>query len=119
MKTCPTCGQVFSLEDLLSNPLVVPLGMTSDEQDKPEMLYYFTHEIPECGTTFTVPAAGFSSVINQSIPENSMRGYSVCPGHCARINEFRLCQNECHWAPYRRLLLEMVRRRAVTRSTAK
>ena len=115
-KQCPTCGKVFSLEDLLSDPELVPVGMTSDEEDIPESLYYFTHNIPDCGTTFTIPAREFRPVISERVPEESLRGHIDCPGLCTRISEFRACKNNCHWAPYRRLLIDMVERRKIVKS---
>ena len=119
MKTCPTCGAFFSLEDLLSSPDVVPVGMTSDEEEEPESLYYFTHRVPGCGTTFTIPATAFRTFIDEIIPEEIKSGQATCRGLCSRIQELELCDNNCHWAPYRRLLLEMVRRRIQSNSTAK
>ena len=115
-KQCPTCGKVFTLEDLLSDPDLVPIGMTSDEEDNPESLYYFTHEVPGCGTTFTIPANVFRPAITESVPGENLRGHVDCPGYCTRVSEFRACKNNCHWSPYRRLLLDMVERRKAARA---
>jgi hypothetical protein len=111
MKKCPSCGQIFSLDELLSDPSIIPVGMTSDEEVELESLYYFTHDVPECGTTFTVQVTLFESVIEEPIPVESMRHGHACMGLCTHIEELALCQNNCKWAPYRRLLLLMVERR--------
>ena len=118
MKKCPTCGQIFSLDELLSDPSIIPIGMTSDDEVDPENVYYFTHAVPECGTTFTVPATLFDSARDEPLPDELMLDGQSCSGLCTHIAELRSCQNNCKWAPYRRLLLDMVERRKTANKPA-
>jgi hypothetical protein len=119
LKRCPSCGQLFSLEELLWDPTLIPVGMASDEEDSPRTMYYFTHEVPGCGTTFTIPAEMFRSAIDESVPEESLRGHVDCPRRCTRISEFQLCPNNCYWSPYRKLLVDMAERRKSTGTRAR
>ena len=107
-KECPKCGMAFSMRDILEGPTVKPLGLTFEESDFETNLYLFAHAVPECGTTFMIPAIKFTSVIDEPIPEEIRTGRPDCEGRCTNIDDRLECKNDCLHAPFRRLLIQMV-----------
>lgn len=51
---CPFCHVAFTLEDLMSGPDIVPIGMMLNDDEAAWNFYYFNHMAENCGTTFTV-----------------------------------------------------------------
>ena len=108
LKRCPSCGEEFSLRDFISNPQVIPKGM-SFESDNPDLnLYYFHHDTPGCGTTLAIPVSEFVGLINEPLPEQNLAQTEVCENHCVSVHELSACGQKCTYAPYRRLLLAMI-----------
>lgn len=110
-KLCPKCKTAFSLHDLLSHPDIEPVGLSSDYGDPENCYFYFCHRKADCMTTLTVPLEFFRSVIVEEIPPESHRPAANCPRHCTTIADLRSCDCLCYQAPYRRLMLEMVKAR--------
>ena len=111
IKLCPKCNTPFTLKDILESKDIVPIGMASDN-DEPELnFFYFNHITPVCNTTFTIPLYEFESIINEYIPETVLKGSDYCEGHCSTIDDLLLCGQDCHHAPYRRLLLSMIEKK--------
>jgi hypothetical protein len=68
-------------------------------------IYCFTHTRWSCRTTFGLPVETFHDEIREAIPENCLSGTDDCAGHCSKIEDLELCENECTLAPYRRFLV--------------
>ena len=111
VKTCPGCGRDFTLEELISDPRARPEGLTFEDGEPAHNLFFFTHTVPECGTTFVVPVEAFLTVIDEPVPDRIMTGTEVCERHCTRISDWAACSQACFHAPFRRFLLSMLERK--------
>ena len=107
VKKCPLCGMRFTVQDLISKPEITPLGMQIDEDEENASFYYFNHDVPECGTSFTVAVMEFASVIDELIPPDDLFGTDSCGEHCVRLDDLRVCQHDCKWAPFRRFIVKL------------
>ncbi|MFN8177610.1 MAG: hypothetical protein U0167_06775 [bacterium] len=110
-KTCPGCGSVFTLQQILSSPDIEPIGMQFIDPDNANNMYYFNHQCPSCGSTFVVPVNVFLPFIAEPVPDRALTGTEVCERHCLRIDDLNQCHAPCHYAPFRRFLLRMRERR--------
>jgi len=111
VKTCPMCGQVLTIQDIASTPAIRPIGMSFDEKMEFNLIY-FQHEVEGCGTCFTIPVLDLADLIDEPIPAEALTGTAHCERHCERVNDLSVCRQECRYAPFRRLLISLIRRRA-------
>ena len=116
-KECPNCGEAFSMQDILEDPTLRPLGMTFEESDLETNLYFFAHAVPECGTTFLIPAVRFIDAIDEPIPEEIRTGRPDCEARCTNLSDWMECKNECFHAPFRRLLIRMIEQKRAAQPT--
>ncbi len=109
VKKCNVCKAMLTPQQMVDDPDVRPIGTTFFE-DGPDTkhYYFFQHETPGCGTSFVIDVECFLKFIKEPIPEKIMRAQPGCGGHCASIDDLSDCDRECHFAPFRRFLLEMV-----------
>jgi hypothetical protein len=117
-KQCPGCRQWLSLRDILTSRELRPLGLVLAESDYDIGLFYFQHEAPQCRSSFVIPADWFESIIDEPIPENVKTGTERCEGRCIRIDDWAACLNDCRHAPYRRLLIRMLKDRKMAITSA-
>ncbi len=117
LKTCPLCGVSFSIDDLLHDRRIAPLGMRVEDDDSRLNFMFFTHDIPECGTTFVVPVEAFREVLPEQAPPEIRTGSEFCEGRCRDLADRGLCRQDCRWAPYRRLLSRMINERRAPSTT--
>jgi len=108
-KMCPFCSTAFSLSDLVLDVDVEPIGMMLQD-DAADCMYFFNHECPGCGTTFAVPIDVFAAMIDEPIPPHTLGNTAACNGHCSRLKDLAICDNECANAPYRRFLVNVLHR---------
>jgi hypothetical protein len=111
-RTCPCCGAVFTLTDLLESPEIEPLGMQFMDDALSVNELYFTHHAPRCGTTFVVPVLAFAALITEPIPTVNLCGTEVCSRKCATLIDVSACDVPCRYAPFRRLLNRMLHLRS-------
>jgi len=105
-KQC-SCGACFTRDDLIRSPSLTPIGMLHLSGDPAAAtIYCFTHTRWSCRTTFGLPVETFREEIREKIPETCLSGTAACEGHCSRIEDLEVCDNECSLAPYRRFLVE-------------
>ena len=110
-KQC-SCGARFTREDLIHLRSLTPIGMLHLAGDTTaSTIYCFTHTRWSCRTTFALPVETFRDEIHEEIPENCLAGTPDCQGHCTKIEDLELCENECSLAPYRRFLVQRLVRR--------
>lgn len=113
---CPYCNVGFTLDDLMTRPDIVPIGMMLQDDEAAWNFYYFNHTAEDCGTTFTVCVDAFAGLLTERVPE-AIRAHScVCEGHCTSLVDLAECQADCHWAPYRRLLPALLARSMPSRT---
>jgi len=86
--------------------------MLFDESDN-KAIYLFQHEIPECQSSFAVYVEDLRDLIDESISNEVLYHTDCCEEHCVTIQDLSECSQECHYAPYRRLLMKMIENRKV------
>ena len=106
-KKCNACRQWFSLDDILHNPEIEPLGMLASSCDPYEAYFLFLHNIPTCQSSFMIRVEDFKGLLRQKTPSISFFRTTSCEGHCANLLDLTDCRQDCRNAPYRRLLFEM------------
>jgi hypothetical protein len=104
---CSCCRTWFTRQQLLTSPVIEPIGMTFDKGQPTWNLFYFNHLEKSCLSTFTVPAEQMDPFLVEPAPGLILFGDDRCEGHCSSVADLSLCTSSCHWAPYRRLLLRM------------
>jgi hypothetical protein len=109
IKQCPNCGEWFSLRDLLENPEIEPVGMSFESADSELNVYYFRHMSERCGSSFVVPVYEFAGLLPEPINAKIRRGLPDCESHCITVDDLAACSQQCMYAPFRRLLLSMLR----------
>lgn len=110
-KQCPGCGTWFSRGDFLANPELEPVGMQFEDGDFNFNMYYFTHDCPRCGSTFTVRVQDFLPFIEEEIPPEILAGSESCEQRCLKMEDLEICSQECAYAPFRRFLVAVLRAR--------
>jgi hypothetical protein len=99
----------MTAKQIVDDPAVWPVGTAFLEDGGPgTRYYYFRHETMGCGTSFMVDVEHFKQFITEPIPDKVMRLELGCEGHCVNIHDLSDCQQECHFAPFRRFLLKML-----------
>ena len=111
IKQCSKCKTWFTLEDLLTNQEIIPIGISLDDEDPAFNLFYFNHDQPDCMTTLTVNVELFRSKINELIPKENKAGKEGCEHHCTDLDDMKDCSNNCKWAPYRRFIFELMEKK--------
>lgn len=110
-KRC-SCGQCFTRDDLIRLRSLTPIGMLHlNGESASSTIYCFTHTRWSCRTTFALPVETFREEIRENIPDACLAGTASCGGHCSKIEDLELCENECALAPYRRFLVQRLVRR--------
>ena len=107
-KKCKTCDTWFSLEEIINDPDIKPIGMAYLEGEKPEAFYFFHHDVKHCGSSFLIKVDEFKSFITVDIPMINLMHSDQCDGYCVEIEEIRSCDKQCRYAPYRQFLLKML-----------
>jgi len=105
------CGHWFSINDIMEDPQVRPLGMKVNDEDFSINLFFFNHECENCGSTFTIPARDLMPLIDGDVPESVLTGSTKCEGHCLKLTDLDVCDQECAYAPFRKLLRDMLANR--------
>jgi len=111
-KSC-ACGSVWEeQESFIRDKDIDATGMTILPRNGTTKLYFFfNHE--KCRSTLAISADDFADLIEEQIPQKVMAGEEECPGHCTNIESLEKCENECHNAPFRRLLLDRIKKKKI------
>lgn len=112
IKRCPMCRNVFTLRDVVEHADIRPIGMTFEEGDFANNAYYFNHTCPGCGSTFAIPVEQFLKLIDEEIPAEVLAGTASCEHHCRKVTDLSACSQPCHYAPFRRFLINRLLPRA-------
>ncbi len=97
----------YTAEDILYSPHIRPVGMLYDVDDLHAM-YMFQHETPDCQTSFCLDVEELREFVREPIPQEKRTLEKDCESHCVSLNDLSECKQECYFAPYRRLLLQML-----------
>lgn len=115
IKRCPGCGQDFTVDDIFSDKNIIPIGITFVGKNMESAYYFFQHEIPECGSSFIIKTGKLRHLIKEKIPEDKLKSTSQCNTYCNDISDLSNCKNNCHYAPYRRLLFDILENKDLKR----
>jgi len=96
------------MEDILYSSEIEPVGMLFPNDDFEWNMYYFNHAIESCGSTFVIPVREFLHLIDEPIPDTVLNGTDRCDGHCVSVTDIRECSQSCHYAPFRRFMLDLL-----------
>jgi predicted RNA-binding Zn-ribbon protein involved in translation (DUF1610 family) len=108
VKRCPLCGRQFTARDLLADVEVNAVGMMGEEGGFDRPVFFFNHDCPSCGTSFTVPTEEFAQFIHEKVPAARLEGTRACEGHCSHLGDVGECGAQCASAPYRRFLVRVL-----------
>lgn len=102
-KHCPGCGAGFTVEALVSDPRVKPLGMLLDA-------YLFDHRCCEAGAMFSVPVESFDPLVAKSQTVGLPMLADGCEGRCINLDDQAPCAQPCVAARYRTFLVDVLLR---------
>ncbi len=105
---CPCCETWFSQDEVLTSPEIQPIGMMLEDTDPRWNFFVFNHAVAGCGSTFAMSVDLFRACITDPVPEVICTGTTDCERHCTMLGDLEICRVNCHWAPYRRLLQQML-----------
>ena len=108
---CPYCKAWLSSREIIEDESVEPMGLRLGDDDIEWNYYFFRHRTADCGTTFTMNAEEFDSFLTEPVPNKIRTGQDNCEGLCITMKDHEECSQECHWAPYRRFLIRMMKNR--------
>jgi len=108
VKICPFCKANLTLDQLVNDPLIRPIGMMFGEGNIEHAYYFFHHDTDNCGTTFIVNVLTFTPCITEPIPQEKLTLTEPCERHCVNLNDLLECKQPCFFAPYRRFLIRMI-----------
>ncbi len=111
LKKCGGCGQMLTVDDFLTNPELVPVGMMFVDGDTTMAFYMFQHEATCCHSSLLVPVNAFQSLLKEPPPEKILALSECCELHCVSLSDLAACKQPCHFAPFRRFLLAMMEHR--------
>mgnify|MGYP006971722401 CR=1 FL=1 len=108
-KVCPSCRHVWATRgDFLSDPAVSVVGYQAHFVSLELGLFYFNHDVPECGTTLSLPAQAFLDMYAGPLFTERQTSGPNCPGHCLHDDDLEPCPRRCECA-YVRTVLRQVR----------
>jgi hypothetical protein len=116
IRACPFCKVKLTLDKLVSDPLLRPIGMAFGKGSFENAFYCFQHETQDCGTSFLVNVLIFSPRISEPIPKERLTLTESCERHCVSIEDLSECKQPCLFAPFRRFLIKMLETKGKTKS---
>ncbi len=112
-RQCTCCGYEFELAAVMTDPVIVPIGMQFEDPDHRYNYFYFNHVCEGCGSTLLIPVLDLLPLIDEPVPDEILTGGETCGGHCTRLSDHAPCEAACRYAPFRRFLLRMLRAKGV------
>ena len=108
---CPSCGQIFTLEDIVGSSDLEPVGMGFVNSDIEANMFHFRHVTPDCGAKLRIPVQVIAPHLDEPIPESILTDTDQCDGHCRTEDDWAACTQNCYYAPFRRFLITLVKRK--------
>jgi len=103
----------MSLDDILSNHCIQPIGITVLESSPDTAYFYFVHRTRDCGSSFVIPSDDFAHLVADVAPEATLMGTAACEGHCASIEDTAVCRQACRNVPFRNFLRKLLKAREI------
>lgn len=98
-KTCPMCGQTWrTRDDFLDDADLRFNGYQANFSAMEHGLFYFTHEIPPCGSTMIISAEAFLSLYSGPRYTQQLYKNRECAELCNDRTQLGRCLNHCEYA---------------------
>ncbi len=118
-KTCPMCEKHWESRDaFIGDPTLVFNGYQANFGLVEQGLFYFTHEIDDCGSTMALKAEAFLSLYRGKRYAESKHLSQECQRYCLERSELRRCQAHCQYAFVREVIQIILNRSGVAASPA-
>lgn len=103
-KTCPMCKKEWkSREIFLDDQELIFIGYQANLGLPEEGLFYFTHEIEECGSTMAIKVEYFLTLYTGERYTEDKKHADDCRGYCLNREELRRCDARCRYAYVREI----------------
>ena len=108
-KQCPKCGFVWEeRSDFLADASVHVVGYQVNFEELKAGLFFFNHDVADCGTTISLRADSFVDLYAGPMFEEQLKDSDLCDGHCLRADDIEDCNVPCECA-YVRHVLQVIR----------
>lgn len=102
---CPTCKKCWATrEEFLSDAMLILNGYNADFDSLDNGLFYFSHELDNCGSTLTVQARHFFDLYDGPRYTERKTGTDECPEYCLHLYRLERCEAKCECASIREIL---------------
>lgn len=104
-KVCPMCGEAWQTrDDLIQDTSLLINGYDVDFENLNDSLFYFTHMIEGCKSTFAIPANEFLDLYTGTHYTERRTGEIDCPGYCLQKDQLERCKAMCECAFNREII---------------
>ena len=117
IEECSGCGQWLTVEDLITKPELHLIGMARRSNDPTRAYYFFTHDVPECGSSLLIEAEKFNPYISGMTINNQFIACSCSEDFCVHIDELKNCGRKCFLEHYRNFFFLMLKLKADSNPT--
>lgn len=98
-KTCPMCGKEWLSQDsFLDDPDLNFNGYQPDFDTLEQGIFFFTHEIPSCGSTLALQAESFLPLYPGRKYQENKQLSEECPQKCFNREDLDRCPAHCMFA---------------------
>jgi hypothetical protein len=112
IEECSGCGQWLTAEDLITGPKLHLIGMARRNDDSMRAYYFFTHDVPGCGSSLLIDAEKFIPYISEITTNNRSITCSCSNDFCVHIDELKNCGQKCFLEDYRNFFFLMLKLKA-------
>ena len=113
VKQCPGCGNRLSINDILNDPDVRPIGMHTESNNHKLHGMVFQHDSPYCQSSFQIDLESLAPLVSTSGRVEMCNIPTECDRRCLTAYQDDPCPLNCSFTPYHELMLKMLRSREV------
>jgi hypothetical protein len=111
VKKCPGCNNWLSINDILWDPDILPVGMHVESENCELHGFLFQHDNHTCRSSFHVHLKALDFLIRPLSGEPTCKNPTDCDHRCHNTAVAEPCRLECRFAPYHNLMMQMVESR--------
>jgi hypothetical protein len=108
IEKCSGCGKWLTADELIANPQLKLIGMARRAHDPGRAYYFFTHDVPECGTSLLIEADKFKPYINEYAKHGHIIECACSDEFCVHISKLENCGRKCFLEHYRNFFFRML-----------
>lgn len=110
-KKCPCCKYGWETRDqFLDDKTLIVNGYSADFEDLDLGLFFFTHQVENCGSTMTMHVKEFKDLYKGEIYSERKTLGADCPRFCTDKYQLARCEARCECA-WVRILLILIKNR--------